>query len=132
MEKKILLIEDDELIRQMYASELTKANFKVTEAATGDEGLKALQQNQYDLLLLDIMLPGTNGLEILKQIKQNPQTKNLKVVLLTNLGQEAVIKQGFELGAIGYLIKAAYNPDQIVQEVKNFVEGSANPQTQTS
>lgn len=132
MEKKILLIEDDELIRQMYAAELSNAHFKVTEAATGEEGLKALQQNQYDLLLLDIMLPGTNGLEILKQIKQNPQTKTLKVVLLTNLGQETVIKQGFELGAIGYLIKAAYNPDQIIQEVKNFLAGGANPQTQTS
>lgn len=125
--KKILLIEDDELIREMYESELKKAGFEVTAFTKGEEGLKVLQQEQFDLILLDIMLPGINGLEILKQIKQNPQTKNLKVVLLTNLGQETIIKQGYALGATGYLIKAAYNPDQVIQEVKNFVDG--NPPT---
>jgi len=120
MKKKILLIEDDELIREMYEGELKKAGFEVSAVTTGEEGLKTLEQETFDLILLDIMLPGINGLEILKQLKQNPKMRNLKVVLLTNLGQETVIKQGFELGATGYLIKAAYNPDQIVQEVKNF------------
>lgn len=119
---KILLIEDDELIRQLYIAEFNKAGFEVSDFASGEEGLKALQQNQFDIVLLDIMLPGTNGLEILKRIKQDPMTKNTKVVLLTNLGQEFIIKQGFDLGAIGYLIKSAYNPDQLIQEVKNFIE----------
>ncbi|MDP3733062.1 MAG: response regulator, partial [Candidatus Daviesbacteria bacterium] len=66
-------------------------------------------------------LPDINGLQILQNIRQNPATKNIVVVLLTNLGQDAVIKQGFELGADGYLVKAAYTPDQIVQEVKNII-----------
>ncbi len=122
MKKKILLIEDDQLIRQMYADEFNKAGFEILDFATGEEGLQALQQNQFDLVLLDIMLPGINGLEVLKRIKQNPQSKEVKVVLLTNLGQETIINQGFKLGAIGYLIKATYNPDQIIQEVKNFIE----------
>lgn len=119
--KRILVIEDDTFIREMYQSELERAGFEVFAAATGEEGLKILPQNKLDLVLLDILLPGINGLEVLKQIKQNPQNQNLKVVLLTNLGQEATIKEGFKIGAIGYLIKAAYNPDQIVQEVKNFI-----------
>lgn len=121
VKKRILIVEDDDFIREMYEEELTRVGFEVAAAATGEEGLKILSQAQFDLALLDILLPGINGLEVLKQIKQNPQTQNLKVVLLTNLGQEATIKEGFQIGAIGYLIKAAYNPDQIVQEIKNFL-----------
>ncbi len=121
MNQKILLIEDDNFIREMYQDELTRSGFQVSAYETGEDGLKALQQNHFDLVLLDIMLPGINGLETLKQIKINPQNKNLKVVILTNLGQETIIKEGFKLGAIGYLIKSAYNPDQIIQEVKKFI-----------
>lgn len=121
MDKKILLIEDDDFIREMYTTELTKNNFQIFACNNGEKGLALLKDNQFDLVLLDIMLPGVNGLEVLKQIRQNPKTEALKVVLLTNLGQEAVIKQGFECGAIGYLIKSAYNPDQIINEVKKFL-----------
>lgn len=122
MKNKILLIEDDDSIRLMYQEELTRNGFEVLACITAEDGLKALEQGVFDLVLLDIMLPGINGLEALKQIRQNPKTKDIKVVLLTNLGQEAIIKQGFELGAVGFLIKFAYNPDQIVKEVKTFIE----------
>lgn len=122
---KILLIEDEPFVREMYHDEFTKDGFIIDSFATGKEGLAALSKNQYDLLLLDIMLPDTNGLEVLKQIKQNPATKNTKVILLTNLGQEEIVKQGFNLGADKYLIKMSYNPDQIIQEVKSFLEGKS-------
>lgn len=124
MDKKILLVEDDLLIREMYESELIRAGYSVVACASGEEGVKALQNNHFDLALLDIMLPGINGLEVLKQIKQNPDTKNLKVVLLTNLGHETVIKTGLDLGAVGYLIKSAYTPDQIINEAKSFIDGT--------
>lgn len=120
MEKKILLVEDDLLVRELYESELIRAGYQVTACSSGEDGIKALQQDHFDMALLDIMLPGINGLEILKQIKQNPQTKDIRVVLLTNLGHEAVIRSGFDLGAIGYLIKSSYNPDQIIREIANF------------
>lgn len=128
MNKKILLIEDDDLIREMYAGELTKNGFEVSACPNGEKGLEVLKMGQFDLVLLDIMLPGINGLEVLKLIKQDPKTKELKVVLLTNLGQETVIKLGFGLGAVGYLIKSAYNPDQIIKEVQSFIDGT-NPST---
>lgn len=121
MKNKILIVEDDDFIREMYQGELARSGFVVSACSNGEESLKILQQSQFDLMLLDILLPGINGLEVLKQVKTNPQTKNLKVVLLTNLGQETVIKQGFKIGAAGYLIKSAYNPDQIIHEVKNFM-----------
>lgn len=119
---KVLLIEDEEFIRDLFKRQLDLSGFTTDAFATGSDGLAAISKNAYDLVLLDIMLPDINGLQILQNIRQNPATKNIVVVLLTNLGQDAVIKQGFELGADGYLVKAAYTPDQIVQEVKNIIQ----------
>ncbi len=120
----ILLIEDDEFIRDIYTGELIKNGFEVDSVGTGQEGLDKLSQNKYDLLLLDIMLPDINGLEILKKVKQSPATAGLKTILLTNLGQDAIIKQGFKLGADKFLVKMANNPDQIIAEVKNCLVGN--------
>lgn len=118
---KILLVEDEEYIRDLYKRQLDLAGLITDAFGMGNEGLAAAEKNPYDLILLDIMLPDINGLQILQKIKQNPNAKATPVVLLTNLGQDAVIKQGFELGADGYLVKAAYTPDQIVQEIKNIL-----------
>jgi len=127
--KKILLVEDEALIRELYARQLTRAGFIVTPVETGELGVESLKKDDYALILLDIMLPGINGLEVLKQLKiLKPQTKTV-VILLTNLGQETVIKEGFELGAQAYLIKTSYTPDQVVTEVNNALSGkSATPQ----
>lgn len=119
---KVLLVEDEEFIRDLFKRQLDLSGFTTDAFGTGHDGLAAVSKNAYDLVLLDIMLPDINGLQILQTIRQNPVTKNIAVVLLTNLGQDAVIKQGFELGADGYLVKAAYTPDQIVQEVKNIMQ----------
>lgn len=119
---KVLLVEDEEFIRDLFKRQLDLSGFTTDAFGTGQDGLSALTKNAYDLVLLDIMLPDINGLQILQNIRQNPTTKTIAVILLTNLGQDAVIKQGFELGADGYLVKAAYTPDQIVQEVKNIMQ----------
>lgn len=117
--KKILLVEDEDFIRELYTRQLSKEGFQVKNAADGQTGLNMLRAENFDLLLLDIMLPGINGLQVLREFKtQNPNSP-MVTILLTNLGQEAVIKEGFELGAQAYLIKASYTPDQVVNEVKN-------------
>lgn len=121
-QKKVLLVEDEALIRELYARQLAKSGFLVKSAADGESGLQALNQEKFDLLLLDIMLPGINGLEMLKAFKSKDPNSTMLVILLTNLGQESVIKEGFELGANAYLIKTSYTPDQIVQEVKNTLD----------
>lgn len=124
-QKKILLVEDEEMIRELYARQLSRAGFWVKAVETGEEGLEALKQGAFDLLLLDIMLPGINGLQMFREFKiQNPKSSMI-LILLTNLGQESVIKEGFELGAQSYLIKTSYTPDQVVQEVKNALEGKS-------
>lgn len=122
---KIVLIEDEDLIRDLYKMQLDKAGLLTDAFATGKEGLEAIKNNPYNLLLLDIMLPDTNGLEILRELKSDSGTQSLPVILLTNLGQEAIIKEGFQLGAEGYLIKASYTPQQIIQEVQNLLQKKA-------
>jgi len=123
--KKILLVEDEDFIRELYVRQLTKEGFQVKSAVDGQSGLNMLKAEAFDLLLLDIMLPGMNGLQLLREFKtQNPNSPMI-TILLTNLGQEAVIKEGFELGAQAYLIKASYTPDQVVNEVKNALFGSS-------
>ncbi len=121
--KKILLVEDEDFIRDLYVRQLSKAGFQVKFAADGQTGLNMLAQEGFDLLLLDIMLPGINGLQLLREFKTQHPTSPMITILLTNLGQEAVIKEGFELGAQAYLIKASYTPDQVVNEVKNVLSG---------
>lgn len=123
--KKILLVEDEDFIRELYVRQLSKEGFQVKSAVDGQSGLNMLKAETFDLLLLDIMLPGMNGLQLLREFKtQNPNSPMI-TILLTNLGQEAVIKEGFELGAQAYLIKASYTPDQVVNEVKNALSKSS-------
>lgn len=125
--KKILLVEDEDFIRELYARQLTKGGFSVKIAVDGQAGLETLKVEQFDLLLLDIMLPGINGLQLLREFKTQNPTSPMITILLTNLGQEAVIKEGFELGAQAYLIKASYTPDQVVNEVRNALFGNQTP-----
>jgi CheY-like chemotaxis protein len=125
--KKILIIEDDQEVRELYSEVLRDEGFVLDEAVDGKSGLAKVLSGKYDLLLLDIMLPKFDGLEILKTIRKKEELKDLPVVLLTNLGREPiikegfVIKEGFELGADGYLIKSEHTPGEIVEEVKKFL-----------
>ena len=122
---KILIVEDDLFIRELYERQLSLEGYEVTTAEDGEIGLNRITESIPDLLLLDIMLPKVSGLDLLRTIKAKEETKNIPVILLTNLGQDSVIKEGFNLGADGYLIKSAYTPDQIIEEVKKFLSAQA-------
>ncbi len=122
MDKKILLIEDDESISFLYKRQLDLSGLPTDAFLNGQEGILAATQKKYDLILLDIMLPDINGLDLLKKLKENESTNKIPVIFLTNLGQEAIIKEGFKLGADGYLIKASFTPDQMVEEVKILIQ----------
>ena len=122
---KILIVEDDLFIRELYERQLSLEGYEVSTAEDGEIGLNRITESIPDLLLLDIMLPKVSGLDLLRTIKAKEETKNIPVILLTNLGQDSVIKEGFNLGADGYLIKSAYTPDQIIEEVKKFLSAQA-------
>lgn len=123
--KKILIVEDDQFLREFYQELLQAEGYSVDTASDGEIGLSKLQTNEYNLVLLDIMLPKKDGVQILNDLKQKPaKSPNITIVVLTNLGQDTVIKQCFELGANGYLIKSALNPDQVLIEVKSYLQKS--------
>src|SRR3989338_6442212 len=123
--KTVLLVEDEEEIRLVYAEVLRDAGYKVLEAPDGNNGLKRALDDPWDVLLLDIMLPGEDGLHILKAIKENIRLKFKPVVLLTNLGNESIINEAFKAGADGYLIKSQITPDRIVTEVEQYAKNQA-------
>jgi DNA-binding response OmpR family regulator len=119
--KKILLVEDDALISEMYVNKLSSAGFEVAVAKDGDEAIAKTKEIKPDLILLDVVLPKKDGFEILKEIKEYPETKNIKAIFLTNLGEEENIKRGREAQADAYLIKAHSTPSEIVEKIKEML-----------
>ncbi len=125
MNKKILIVEDDQFLREFYQELLTGEGYFVDTAADGEIGLSKMQNNEYNLVLLDLMLPKKDGVQILRDLKVSPpKSPQINIVVLTNLGQDAVIKECCDLGANGYLIKSALNPDQVLTEVKSYLQKS--------
>lgn len=121
--KKILIAEDDDLIAEMYASKFKKDGFEVDIAQDGQETIRKASENLPDMVLLDVVLPKKSGFEVLQAIKNNIKIKQIKVVLLTNLGEAGDIKKGIDLGADAYLIKAHSTPSEIVEKVKEVLQG---------
>lgn len=123
--KKILIIEDDQFLRDFYQELLQSEGFEVDVAGDGETGLQKIRQGKFNLVMLDIMMPKIDGLQVLRDLKvQPPQNPVGTIVVLTNLGHDAIIKQSFELGAAGYLIKSALNPDQVLTEIHSFLSKS--------
>ncbi len=118
---KILIIEDDAFITGMYKTKLTMAGYDVKVAEDGEKGRAALEAETPDRLLLDIILPKVDGFRILEEVRKNPKTKNLPVILLTNLGQKVDVERGLALGADDYMIKAHFTPSEVVEKISNLI-----------
>jgi DNA-binding response OmpR family regulator len=122
MQKKVLVVDDDQYLRELYEEILQEENFLVETAQDGEEGLTKLQAGGYNLVLLDLMLPKRDGLDILKALVQQPSLqKNGPILLLTNLGYEKVLQQALQLGAQAYVNKADMTPDQLLEMVKKYL-----------
>jgi DNA-binding response OmpR family regulator len=119
--KNILIVEDDKFIADIYKRKFNQEGFGVEIAKDGLKALKIIREKKPDLLLLDIILPGFNGWQILRQIKEDQKLKDLKVVILSNLEQRKDIEKGIKLGAQAYLIKAHYTPSEVVKEIKKII-----------
>ena len=115
---KILLIEDDNLLVEMYKAKFEKAGFEMVTALDGEKGLEAARQEKPDLILLDMVLPQKDGYQVLEELKQDENTKDITVIILSNLGQSAEVKKGKEGGADDYLIKANLTPGQLVEKIE--------------
>lgn len=116
--KKILIIEDDSFLRELLTRKLTEEDYEVIQAVDGEEGLKKIKEKSVALVLLDLILPGIQGYEVLSKIKKDSATSTIPVVIISNLGQKEEIERGLELGAVDFLIKAHFTPDDIINKVK--------------
>lgn len=119
--KRILLIEDDTFLADIYTTKLKEAGFSVELISDGEAVLPRIKEEKPDLVILDIVLPHLDGWEILEQIKRTDGINDLKVVILSNLGQKNEVEKGLKLGAVKYLIKAHYTPSEIIEEIQKIL-----------
>jgi len=121
---KILIIEDDKFLRELIARKLTDENYEVEEAVDGEEGIKKVKTTKSDLILLDLILPGIDGFEVLSKIKEDSSLASIPVIILSNLGQREDVEKGLKLGAVDYLVKAHFTPNEIIEKVKTALKKS--------
>jgi DNA-binding response OmpR family regulator len=116
--KKILIIEDDEFLRQLISKKMSEEGFAVSVAVDGTDGIDKVKKVIPDLILLDLLLPTIDGFEVLTKIKSDSATNSIPVIILSNLGQQEEIARGMKLGAVDFLVKAQMTPEEIVEKVK--------------
>jgi len=119
---KVLIVEDDKFLRELISQKLTKEGYNAVSAVDGEEGVKKAKEENPDIVLLDLILPGIDGFEALTKIKEDPSTNATPVIILSNLGQKEDVERGMRLGAVGYLIKAHFTPSEIVEKIKSILK----------
>lgn len=125
MSKKILIVEDEEFLADMYKIKFESEGYKIKVASDGLSGLKALKKEKFDLIFLDLVMPGMDGFQFLKEVRSKEQTMENKIYVLSNLGQAEEIVTAFEQGADGFLIKANLTPAQLMENVKKIFAGES-------
>ncbi len=124
--RTILIIEDEPALADIYSTSLRAEGFEAPVAGDGVEGLEMALRTLPDLVLLDLVLPIKDGFEVLKDIKSDPRTSGIPVIILSNLGQEYEVKHGLDLGAACFLVKTDVEPAKLVQKVKAFLAGQTD------
>ena len=122
MIKKILLIEDDKFLRELMSKKLVNMEYDVVSAVDGESGLAMIKETKPDAVLLDLILPGINGFEVLERAKKDPEIANIPVIILSNLGQKEDIERGLGLGAVDFMVKAHFTPQEIVNKLKAILD----------
>lgn len=120
---KILIIEDDALLSRMYQTIFATNGYEVVLATDGEEGLSQARQTEPTLILLDIMMPKLNGLEVLERLKGDPGLRAIPVVVLTNLAGSADVQAALQLGAVRYIIKSENRPKQVEETIREILRG---------
>lgn len=122
MSKKILVVEDEATLQRSLVEFLTEENFSVISASDGEKGLELAKAEKPDLVILDIILPKMDGYEVLSGIKKDEKTKNIPVILLTNLESAEDIQKAFERGATTYLVKSDYKLEDVAKKIKETLK----------
>ena len=121
MGKVLLIVEDDPLMSRMYQKIFSFEKYEVATASNGEEGLEKVRTLKPTVVLLDVMMPKMNGLQVLEKIKTDPDIKHIPVVMLTNLAGEKDAETALMKGAVKYIVKSEHDPKQIVGMVKEII-----------
>ncbi len=122
MPKKILFIEDESALQKTFSEVLTQEGYQTVSALDGEDGLRLARSEKPDLILLDLILPKVHGFEVLKVLKKDPKTKDIPILVLTNLESTSDVEKALELGATTYLVKASYDLEDVVKKVKDALK----------
>src|SRR3989344_8718492 len=122
-QKIILIDEDDEFLRSLTAKRLEKEGYQIEVAVDGENAISTIDVYRPDLILLDLLLPGLDGFEVLKKIKANETLKTIPVIVFSNLGQKEDIEKAKNLGVDDFLIKANFTLDDVVGKIKKLIVG---------
>jgi len=117
MAKKILLVEDEELMIDLLQRKLTKEGYEISVARDGEEGLKAMREVKPNLVLLDIIMPKMGGFEVMEEMGKNKELKKIPVIVISNSGQPVELDKAQKLGAKDWLIKTEFDPQEVVDKV---------------
>lgn len=121
--KRVLLVEDDRFLRRACEKGLRQQGFTVSTAADGEEALRASRAELPDLVLLDILMPKLNGIEVLRALRADEKTRAIPVIVLTNSSKESDVREIETLGVAGYLVKANLSLQELGHQVKTVLEG---------
>ena len=121
MSKKILIIEDDSFLQGLASRKLRADGFEVLSAANHTEAFAVLEKEAPSMILLDLLLPEVNGYEILKKVRENPKTKDIPVIVFSNLSEEKDIKKAQDLGIVEFMVKSNFTLDELAQKIKETV-----------
>ena len=119
---KILVVEDESFLLDLYQIKLEQSGFEVIKAGNGKEGMSLVRLEQTNLIFIDIFMPQADGYEMLANIKSDPKTKNIPVIIFSNLSQKEEIEKGLQLGASDFIIKTSVTPSQLEARVKEFLK----------
>lgn len=122
MAKKILIVEDEATLQKAMTEFLAEEGFEVFSALDGEKGIELAKKEKPDLVLLDIILPKKDGYEVLTELKNDESTKNIPVILLTNLESAEDVDRAFEKGASTYLVKSNYKLEEVVKKIKETLK----------
>lgn len=122
--KKILIAEDEEVLVNVLKDRFEAEGWDVTVAKDGVEAVEAINKSKFDLVLLDLLMPKKDGFEVLKEVRGNPELKNLPIIVLSNLGGDDDIKKALALGANDYFVKTQHPMSEIVEKAKKYETGS--------
>lgn len=128
----ILVVEDTELLRRIYTDKLSQEGYKVYQAADGLECINLVRTQHVDLILLDLVMPRMSGLEALEALKRDPRTREIPIIILSNLGQDTDIQRGLDLGAADYLIKNSAKPADVSAKIRATLEALADEPAKAS